>query len=325
MQYAVFQWHFLTAVRFGTSKGQLAESSYIMRSDTLFSALCLEALKQGGEAALNQLYQLFHNRQLLISDTMPYVAEQYFLPKPILHVENPMQESSSVLKKAHKKLSYISSTQFSDYLQSLTGVGSFDAVTAGEQVKNCASQQNRVMVAVTGNEDSLPFYVNTWSFAENAGLYLIVAYEEKNDLFWLEQLLTGLGYSGVGGKKTSGLGKFEMDDVIYLEDAYLDSLEVLQQLLTAKSNWYMTLSGALPQDNELEQALQGAAYQVMKRSGFIDSTDYAPEQRKHKNLYLLSAGSCFRQPFQGDIYNVAGTGNHPVYRYAQPLFLGVNV
>lgn len=87
----------------------------------------------------------------------------------------------------------------------------------------------------------------------------------------------------------------------------------------------MTLSCALPQDNELAFALDGAAYQIVKRSGFIDSVHYAKEQRKHRVLYVLAAGSCFRNKFDGDIYDISNGGNHPVYRYAKPLFLGVNL
>ena len=87
----------------------------------------------------------------------------------------------------------------------------------------------------------------------------------------------------------------------------------------------MTLSAALPHMEELEQALDGATYQVIKRSGFVDSVRYAKEQQKHRTLYLLAAGSCFRSQFKGDIYDVANEGSHPVYRYGKPLFLGVNL
>lgn len=325
MQYAVFKWHFLTEVRFGNNKGQLADSGYIMHSDTLFSALCLEALKLGGEAELQKLYQLCSAGKLLLSDTMPYVEETYFLPKPILRVATTQQESSSVLKKAYKKLTYISAEQFSNYLKSLKGQAPFDVMAANESFANCVQAQTRVQVAVTGQEEPLPYYVNAWRFAPDAGLYFIVGYEQSDDVAWLKQLVNSLGYSGVGGKKNSGLGKFTTDDVIYLDDTKSDGLNALQQLLTTKGDWYMTLSGALPQDGELEQVLQGAAYQVLKRSGFVDSTQYAAEQRKHKTLFILAAGSCFRQPFVGGIYDVAGSGRHPVYRYAKPLFLGVSV
>ena len=72
MQYAVIKWHFTTIVRFGNSKGQLAESDYIMHSDTLFSALCQEALAMEGKEGVQKLYTLSSNNQLIFSDTMPY-------------------------------------------------------------------------------------------------------------------------------------------------------------------------------------------------------------------------------------------------------------
>lgn len=325
MQYAIIKWHFTTAVRFGSDKGQLAESDYIMRSDTLFSALCQEALKLGGETHLQKLYQLCKTGRLFLSDTFPYVDEDYFLPKPLLHVTRTEQESSSVLKKAHKKLKYISAEKYKDYLQSLLGNSVFDVQLENQLLKDFVYQDSRVMAGVTGNVDTKPFYVNAWKFAENAGLYVIIGYEQEEDISWLKYLMDNLGLRGVGGKKTSGLGKFEADDPIFLSDPYSEGLEALQRLLTTDGNWNMTLSCALPQDNELAFALDGAAYQIVKRSGFIDSVHYAKEQRKHRVLYVLAAGSCFRNKFDGDIYDISNGGNHPVYRYAKPLFLGVNL
>lgn len=325
MQYAVMKWHFTTAVRFGNSKGQLADSDYIMHSDTLFSALCQEALKLGGEAELNKLYALGKEGKLLFSDTMPYIEETYFLPKPLMHIERTEQESSSVLKKAHKKLKYIPSALYESYIQSLVGKESFDVHAVNDLMHGFAHQDNRVMAGVTGNEDTKPFYVNTWTFVENAGLYVIIGYEQEADVYWLENLMRHLGLDGVGGKRNSGLGKFDIEDSIFLADAYSDGLEALQKLLTAEGDWQMTLSCTLPTKDELNNALDGAAYQVVKRSGFVHSAEYAAEQRKHNNLYVLSAGSCFKTKFDGDIYDVSNGGNHAVYRYAKPLFMGVKV
>lgn len=326
MRYVVLKWHFLTDVRFGSSKGQLAESGYIMHSDTLFSALCLEAKKQGGDAALDKFYQLCHNKQLLLSDTMPYRDETYFLPKPILKTETKQQESSSVQKKAYKKLKYISAEQMTSYLRALSGQAEFDAEQANKRFGECVYDQARVMVSVKGQAEPRPYYVNTWHFADDAGLYLIAGYENEQDVVWLEELIKGLGLSGVGGKKNSGLGKFEVDAMIFLDKTSNSAgLSALRSFLLAKGQWLMTISCALPREDELDVALKGAAYQVLKRSGFVDSPQYAKEQRKHKNLYVLAAGSCFAVPFDGDIYDVSNGGAHPVYRYAQPLFLGVDI
>lgn len=86
----------------------------------------------------------------------------------------------------------------------------------------------------------------------------------------------------------------------------------------------MTLSNALPTDDEIPSVLANASYRLLKRSGFVSSPTYAKEQRKHRDLYVFSAGSCFKTKFFGDIYDVSMNGNHPVYRYAKPFFVEVS-
>lgn len=86
----------------------------------------------------------------------------------------------------------------------------------------------------------------------------------------------------------------------------------------------MTLSVSLPREEELETALAGAEYLLLKRSGFVASERYAPEQMRKKDLYVFQAGSCFPEKFHGDIYDVSDTcGRHPVYRYAKPMWMEV--
>ena len=85
----------------------------------------------------------------------------------------------------------------------------------------------------------------------------------------------------------------------------------------------MLLSGAFPQEKELDQSLEGASYLLNKRSGYVASEFYAEEYRRKRDLYVFAAGSCFKNEFEGDIYDVTNGGSHPVYRYAKPLFMGV--
>ena len=120
---------------------------------------------------------------------------------------------------------------------------------------------------------------------------------------------------GRGGKKSTGLGKYILRPV--------KLLEALERHLKKDADRNILLSVGLPQDKELENALEGASYQLIKRSGFVSSDTYAEELRKKKDLYVFAAGSCFEHRFEGDIYDVSDNGSHPVYRYAKPLFMGV--
>ena len=75
----------------------------------------------------------------------------------------------------------------------------------------------------------------------------------------------------------------------------------------------------------MENALQQASYQIIKRSGFVASYAYADDFCRKNDLYVMNAGSCFAQQYQGDIYDVSSGGSHAVYRYAQPMFLEVSI
>ena len=69
----------------------------------------------------------------------------------------------------------------------------------------------------------------------------------------MEKLLTALSYTGIGGKKSGGLGKYRYNEGQIPEQL----LECLQK----KSDRYMLLSVALPADEELWHL------QIMQRSG----------------------------------------------------------
>ena len=178
-----------------------------------------------------------------------------------------------------------------------------------------ANNMQQSMVNVRNNEETLPYRVGIFYFLENCGLYIIVAYESESEKTLAENLLEGLSYTGIGGKKSVGLGKFNL--------LRGKMSKCMQEHLERDSNKKILLSVALPRDEELECALNGASYQLSKRSGFVASSDYADEWRKKKELFVFVSGSCFEQLFEGDVYDVSDGGSHPVYRYAKSLFMGV--
>ena len=137
----------------------------------------------------------------------------------------------------------------------------------------------------------------------------------------LNKLIISLSYTGVGGKVSSGYGKFKPEIITPSED-------VIKKLENKESyKQYMSLSICLPKEEELEKSLDKASYIIVKRSGFIASSSYANTFRKKKDIYMLEAGSVYINEFTGDIYDVSerdkNIGTHPVYRYGIPFFMGV--
>lgn len=302
MQYSIYKLEFQTGVHFGT--GMLNESAYTFQADQLFSALYIEALKMNCE---KELFDCVKNGKLLFSDAFPYFGQQYMIPKPMLYVEAKVKGISEQ-KKKYKKIQFIPVEQLEDFLD-----GTMDL--DGEIFKGYGTYMQQSMVNVRNNEETLPYRVGTFYFSENCGLYIIVAYESESEKTLAENLLEGLSYTGIGGKKSVGLGKFNL--------LRGKMSKCMQEHLERDSNKKILLSVALPRDEELECALNGASYQLSKRSGFVASSDYADEWRKKKELFVFVSGSCFEQLFEGDVYDVSDGGSHPVYRYAKSLFMGV--
>ena len=130
-------------------------------------------------------------------------------------------------------------------------------------------------------------------------------------------LLNAVGLVGIGGKRSGGFGKFQVE---VLECP----AEFLNRLNNSNYKKYISLSISLPKEQEMEIACQNASYLLVKRSGFVYSDTYSPNFQKKKTLYYFAAGSCFENMYEGDIYDGSCQGKHSVYRYGLPFFLGVS-
>ena len=75
----------------------------------------------------------------------------------------------------------------------------------------------------------------------------------------------------------------------------------------------------------MDNALDGASYQLTRRGGFVASNTYAQTPRKKQTQYFLSAGSVLRNRYCGELFWIGAQGNHPVLRYSKPMFLGVKL
>lgn len=256
----------------------LSDSEYEMMADTIFSALCIES------GDIPRLVDEVKRGNLKISNALPYIDDFYYIPKPLLHVE---QESEDY--KLFKKIKYITQDNLDHFLKgTLYPEDELDSFILG-------NSDIRTQVSVGGD----PYVVGTYTFQDNAGLYIIV--EHKDD-FVLE-IFERLQYSGIGGKRNSGFGRF--------------SFSIEKCFDFPKGNKKVLLNTAMAKEEEVESALDGANYLLQKRSGFIQGSRY-----KKQDFYSFKAGSVFENQFQGDIFDV-GNDEHPVYRYAIPMFLEV--
>lgn len=305
MVYQLYKLEFLNNVHFG--KNSLNDAEISFSADTLFSALCIEALKRG---ELKKLYEITQKGELVISDAFPYQGKTYYLPKPCVRIERTESRGNSSEKKKIKKMKYIPAEKMDSWLS-----GNF-VPDERYDLSRLGKKGVKVSVAVRGKEEPDPYRVKYFSFNEGNGLYFLAGGTEES-LKFLEKLMTSLSYSGLGGKRYAGMGRFDYRIAGIPEN--------IQKRLQQKAARYMLLSTALPDEEELPQVMQEADYQLVRRGGFVASETYSEQQMRKKDLYVFAAGSCFGKTFSGNIYDVSSGGKHAVYRYAKGFFMGVDV
>lgn len=332
MMYYIFTLKFLTPVHFGDTAngGSLDKFSLQCSADTLFAAFCNEAANKGSDA-VETLVKKTVEGKIVFSSLFPYcrtVDDLYFyLPKPLLKLEQDEQQSAKSFEeikqlatklKKQKKSTYIRASQINSLLES----GSSDRQFA---VPEFAAPLVAGRVALR-EEKPLPYYVGSYVFSEHSGLYFILGVEHEEEFTLIKKLLLSLGYSGIGGKRSSGYGKFELaDDELELFDdggVYDDDTAIALMLYNEKSKYQMCLAPVCPKADELAVVKQGR-YKLIKRGGFITSSA-AKDNIKRNSIYMLQEGSCFPERLCGQMLQQTVDGlAHDVYRDGIGMFVGL--
>lgn len=294
---------FQVPVHFGD--GRLSGGEYTCDAATLFSALFIEALKMD---CADELLAATKLGELTLSDAFPYIGERLYVPKPMVDSGSYAESEDSRARKASKALKYIPMDGVSDYLN-----GSFDFINELGRFRDGASfLRTKVNLMRETSDNAEPYHVGGFQFAPNCGVYFLVA-----GSYDLLPLLEQLSYSGIGGKRSSGYGRFEFS----VSDNSLFPL--MRHINSGKHAMLMTSS--LPRENELTEGLiDGARYRLVRKGGFVQSASHASSPKKKRNMWLFAPGSIFERTFEGDVFDVnGGSGKHPVYRYARAMWMEV--
>lgn len=305
---------FSAPVHFGA--GRLSGTECTCDAGTLFSALYIEALRQGEERA-SRLLEAARSGELQLSDAFPFIDGEYYLPKPQVQETgggNADQAQSTLARKAAKKLPYIPVGAFADYLD-----GTMDPVEESERFKELGRPYVLTKVNLTraSKPEADPYHVGGFRFGPGNGLFFLASGKHAGKL---KGLLESLQYSGIGGERSSGYGRFDFEETG-------DPLAQLRERLDrrGKSGKHVLLSTAAPTEDELsDELLAGARYGLVRRGGFVQSATHSATPQKKRDLYAFSSGSVFEKTFSGDVFDVNATpGAHPVFRYARAMWMEV--
>lgn len=329
MKYCLYKLKFLTPVHFGDSAGggKLDRVSLTCSADTYFSALCQEAADLG--KSVDQFVALFSESKLVISSLFPYFNNtltkelELYLPKPLIigqateHKVSSYQEvkqEATALKKLKKSL-YIRSSEMESF---------YKAMMVGERYVTAApvfaSDYISTRVNMRG-EQPLPYYVGSYVFRKEAGLYFVVAAEDAENLALLAELIESLGYSGIGGKKSSGYGKYEAIRIPLDTENQSSDIAALEKLLKAEEPAINMCIAPLCPENGQGEAVKGGSYKLIKRSGFVALNE---ENIKRSSFYMLSEGSCFASKLKGEMKRIRIPGvTYEICRNGMGMYVGV--
>jgi CRISPR-associated protein Csm4 len=313
MPYSLYKLTFPAGAHFGADTGPSPDDTRMtVRVDTLFSALFIEALSAGCAQELLDAAQAGH---LILSDGLPYNAGDLYLPKPIYALQHPAARPVDTRQaKALRKLEYIPLSLFADYIRGLSGT----QLPADTLDAEFGLAEVRVRAAIRGQEEPTPYQAAVYRFRPGCGLYLIVYHRDDAVRDMFSTLLNNLAPVGIGGQRSPGWGGFAVQQSPVPPSllALLDAQEAPVQML---------LGTALPAQEELDTALQGGWYALVRRAGFVASPTHAPTPLRKHTTYALQPGSCLSARFTGCLLDVSPPGgSHPVWRLGKTLFAGVH-
>lgn len=307
MKYKIYKMYFKTGVRCGT--GKIESNSIEIPSDIIFSAIINEASK-ADEKILQYILDSFKDRKILLSDAFPFIDDEYLLPKPLISFTKNDGDSSE--KKLYKKINHIPISDFNEYVS-----GNSDPQEILNKTENLGLIQIDTKIQNRLEGDNEIYNLSYFRFNKNNGLYFILAFEDERLEKLLHNLIYSIGFTGIGGKKTSGLGKFEI-----VEEEL--SKNILNKINSEKAN--MLLTSSMAREDELEKIDEDANYALIRRGGFIYSESEIGRKKtvkRKRTMHFFKSGSIFNKKFEGDIFRVDDGFVHPVYRYGIPMWLEV--
>lgn len=299
-----------TPFHFG-KKGNLEESQAVFSGDALFSALAMEWIRLFDDQAIEWLVEAGRQDQFLISDLFPFSGECLYLKKPLI------EKTSSIIPeqiKQEKKAQFLTVESWISYLKDESAI---------EKEPEFMEADKRICLNKSNDQKPEPYFITASRIKEECGFYLMVQIAEEKITDFL-MVLESLGETGIGGKKSAGLGHFQLSRCVDLEKSQLNKAESLLKTVWQKNASKMvTLSPLLPLPSELNKVRQGT-YQLLKRNGFVASSTYENMPVKRKQVVMIDSGSCFNEWIDGQIIDLSENGGHPVYRYGKGFFLGVS-
>lgn len=322
MSYHIYKLKFPHGIHIGGSGGAgLEGTDFCMRSDTFYSAFCQEYVSLYGA---EELVSMVEKDSLKVSDLLPFKGDIFYLPKPFVNIDRDQSmRQKTVDRKKVKALNYLPVEKLQDYISFLKTGRNFPEVDTdfGDKQLHTKNQISRE------GKDTEPYNIEIFRFNSESGLYVIAEFDEDfKEVF--ETVLDSLSLRGIGGKKSSSCGQFEVSKKILPEqkETLGTSVSSLYKALHQSAKNYILLSSYLPLPEEISDLKNKEnGYQLIRRSGFVNLSSYSSQPQKRKQVHMISSGSVLNFKPVGKVADLKLHGAHSIYRMGKPLVMGVEL
>ncbi|WP_169703381.1 type III-A CRISPR-associated RAMP protein Csm4 [Candidatus Kuenenia stuttgartiensis] len=236
MSTKIAKFQFYTSAYFGEAGIGVEESSEMVHSDTIFSAICHAWGIVYGKTDMESMLAKFKDAApFLITSCFLYSNETFFLPKP--HTLPPGFENAEIREEFGKKVKNISFLPFElfeqwakrekieNYLKKVV-LPDYDSCYQFDLIPRATIDRSTLNAQI--------FRMKTVRFNKDCGLYCIVKINDLSIEEKIKSSLEYLGESGLGGKRNIGLGRYKL--------CWEDINEKWKNLLAFKGNAHCTLS-----------------------------------------------------------------------------------
>ena len=302
--------------------GGVETSEPSVRSDTLFSALCVGIAATHGSAAVSELIEWFEAGEapFLVSSTFPWAGELFLWPRPRwVPRGGPARRARWVTQTVLERLLLGDDRSTDDGEEHYLEAASlwFARDDANRLIPPTPWTESMAAPRVTVDRETSASAMyrrgRTW-FRRDAGLYFLIQWRERGWEGRVNDALTYLQDSGLGGERSAGHGQFRVaaPEAVTIADAEDGPLVV-------------TLGLYHPTRSEVDLGvLKSAAYDVDVRHGWL--TTPAGQQLWRKSARFLAEGAVLTRvaPTLGDLVDVTPDDyhEHRVYRSGIALTLG---
>ena len=331
---------FRSAIHLGANVSGIGieDSQLIAHSDTLFSCLINSyvQLHSGNPSAVKELLEPFREGKppFRITSAFPFETTYnsgivYYLPKPLVDPPKFTRRAKQKYGKLVRNTQFVQITAFQNWLiGNRVDLNALDSQNVGAF---CTSEIRPQHARDRLTNATNIYHEGLTHFHHGAGLYFLV---ELNNMHLNEfkAMLKQAGMNGLGGRRSSGKGVFEVtykkdpDETISdLDDNWKNLFRLPDQ------NGFINLSLYLPEPDTCAN-LDPVAYQLVPRKGWCYSS-VTPTQMKRQTVTMFGEGSIFPNEPKGILADVTpdksgqspGFTTHKIYRYGIPIWLPIKI